>query len=134
MSANMDIPDQGKATEVPLRPKRRSFSAKDKLRIIQGAEACAEGQLGAFLRREGIYSTQLSDWRRKYRKHGLEGLQSKRNQPREDDGTQGRISELEAENRKLRRRAQRAEALVQLQKKISQLLGISLPESGEDNS
>jgi transposase-like protein len=128
----------GAVTEVEVLAKaeRRRYTAEYKRRILAEADACTKpGELGALLRREGLYSSILAAWRAARRRGELVGLASKRRGPkgRVPDARDKRIAELERENRKLRARAQRAEALVEVQKKLSQLLGIDLAESDGKN-
>ena len=85
------------------------------------------------LRREGLYSSSLSTWRaaRDRGELGGEGTRKRGPQARPPEPGAKRIAELERENRRLRQRAERAEALVEVQKKLAELLGIDLPENGE---
>jgi transposase len=118
--------------EVLAKAQRRRFTPEYKRKILREAEGCRKpGELGALLRREGLYSSHLSAWRRARARGELAGLTPKRRgpKPRKPDPNAKRILELERENRRLRARAERAEALVEVQKKLSQLLGIELPES-----
>lgn len=120
--------------EVVGKAKRRRFTAKEKLRILKLADAATEvGAVGALLRREGLYSSHLTEWRRARAAGELDALTPKK---------RGRKtlapSPLEKENTELKRalakaelRAKRAEALVELQKKVSELLGIQLPKQDE---
>jgi len=124
----------GAVTEVEVLAKaeRRRYTTEYKRKVLAEADACTKpGELGTLLRREGLYSSILTAWRAARRRGELAGLASKRRGPkgRVADVRDRRIAELERENRKLRARAQRAEALVEVQKKLSQLLGIDLPES-----
>ncbi len=117
--------------EVEVDPKahRRQFSAKYKLDVLKRAEACtAPGSLGAMLRAEGLYSSHLATWRRQRDAGELAGLTpKKRGRKRvEVDARDRKIVELQRENAKLAARAERAEALVELQKKVASLLGTPL--------
>ena len=116
--------------EVLEKPKRRRFSAEYKLRILQEAERCEEsGQLSALLRREGLYSSNLTTWRRQFKRGALSGLAPKKRGRRAksiDDPRDRRIRELERENERLSRRLAQAETIIEFQKKASDLLGISL--------
>ena len=115
--------------------KRRRFTAKYKLRILREAEKCTErGSLGALLRREGLYSSHLTSWRQQAERGELAGLTPKRRgpKPKPVDPRDKRIAQLERELKKLNRRAERAEALVEVQKKLSELLGIALPTLPDD--
>lgn len=129
-SAIVAIPE----IEVSARPRRRRFSAKEKRKILEEAEACTRpGELGALLRRKGLYSSLLSSWRRARERGELEALAPKKRGPK------AKVPHpLEKENAELKRtlarteaRAQHAEALVALQKKVSELLGIQLPKEDE---
>ena len=120
-------------TEVRAKATRRRFTAKYKLRILKEAAACKEkGELGALLRREGLYSSHLNTWRRQAEEGQIEGLEPKKRGPvaQKDDPKDKKIDELERELKKQKRRAERAEELVALQKKVSEILGIALPENG----
>lgn len=119
--------------EVADRPKRRKFTAEYKRRILEETDKASPGEIGAILRREGLYSSHLVDWRRARRVAELEALAPKKRgpAPKAADERDRKIAELERENAKLKKRAVRAEALVELQKKVSDLLGLQLPEGDE---
>jgi transposase-like protein len=120
--------------EVTGKAERRRFSAEYKRKILKAADACRlPGELGELLRREGLYSSNLAAWRAARERGELTGLTPKRRGPKPavKDARDRRIVELERETRKWQARAERAEALVDLQKKVSELLGITLPESDE---
>ena len=110
--------------QVAAKATRRRFTAEYKLKIVRQADACSKpGELGALLRREGIYSSNLGEWRRA-RDRGELLVPAKRGRPAKPvDASAKRIAELEKENRRLAARAERAEALVELQKKVAALLG-----------
>ena len=118
---------------VPKRP-RRVFSAADKLRIVQEADSCLasgkRGALEAMLRREGIYSSQLSSWRTLLGAHGAGGLAAKKpgRKPRFTE-VERRNAELMKRNAQLERQLHIANALIDLQKKAHAVLGLALPES-----
>jgi len=115
--------------EVDPKAQRRQFSAKYKLDILKRADECkAPGALGELLRTEGLYSSHLSTWRKQRDAGELAGLTpKKRGRKRiEVDARDRKITELQRENAKLTARAERAEALVELQKKVADLLGTSL--------
>lgn len=121
-------------TEVSSKPRRRVFSAEYKLRILQEADSCTEvGQVGALLRREGLYSSHLTDWRRERERAALAALAPKPRGPKPAprDPAAERIAELEKQLARATARADHAEALVELQKKVAALLGKPLPEPGE---
>ncbi len=117
--------------EVVARPDRRRFTAEYKRRILQEVDACRQpGEVAALLRREGLYSSHLAAWRAARRRGELAGLAPKARGPKptRPDPRDRKVVELERENRRLQARAERAEALVELQKKVSDLLGVTLPE------
>lgn len=125
------------STEVAAKAKRRRFSAEYKQRILREAEACkGHGELGALLRREGLYSSHLTNWREQARTAVREALKPKKRgpEPKRVDERDQRIAELERALSKQTRRAERAEALVEVQKKVSVLLGIALPNPEEPTS
>lgn len=121
-------------TEVVAKAKRRRFSAQEKLRILQEVDACTKpGEQGALLRREGLYSSHLVEWRRARERGELDALEPKRRgrKPVVVHPLERRNAELERALAKAEARARRAEALVELQKKVSELLGIQLPKEDE---
>ena len=131
MSSKAERPD----TEVSDKAKRRRFTAKYKLRILREAATCTErGEMGALLRREGLYSSHIASWRGQAERGELAGLTPKKRGPKAAlvDPRDKRIAQLERELKKLGRRAERAEALVEVQKKLSELLGIALPTLPDD--
>src|SRR5450631_4301271 len=108
-------------SEVPERPKRRRFSIAEKRRIVAAADACVPGTLGALLRREGIYSSLLARWRRQRNGGNFDAvvLRQRSSEKIEGQALQRRNAELEVENRKLlNRRLQRAELILEIQKKL----------------
>ena len=118
--------------EVLAKAARRRFTSEYKRRILKEADGCSKpGEIGALLRREGLYSSHLSAWRAARERGELAGLAPRRRgpRPRPIDARDRRIRALERENRRLAARAERAEALVEVQKKLSVLLGIELPEN-----
>lgn len=120
--------------EVSAKAERRRFAADYKRKVLRQAEQCKEsGQIGALLRREGLYWSNLSKWRKQRESGELAGLSVKRRGPqrREKNPIADRVKELERDNERLKRRAERAERIVELQKKISEILGIELSASAE---
>jgi transposase len=119
------------STEVSEKAKRRRFTADYKRRIVKEAEACKRpGAIGELLRREGLYSSQLTAWRTARDKGELApGATTKKRGPKAQmpDARDVRITQLEREVEKQTVRAERAEAIAEIQKKLSQLLGIKLP-------
>lgn len=132
MSQNESIKTEIPDPEVVPRAKRRQFTADYKLRILQEADECSEpGQIGALLRREGLYSSHLTTWRRQRAKGQLEALSPKkrgRNVPVQD-ALAKELAELRRENEHLKTRLQRAETIIDVQKKLSQLLGLATNET-----
>ena len=120
--------------EVLAKAERRRFTAEYKLKVLREADRCKQpGEMGALLRREGLYWSNLTIWRKQREGGELAGLRGNRRGPkqREKSALAERVRELERENMRLKRRAERAEGLVELQKKVSEILGIELGESGE---
>ncbi len=115
--------------EVPEKALRRRFTPAYKLRILEEAQQCTKrGQLGALLRREGLYSSNLTLWRRQIK----EGLVPKKRGPvaHKTDPRSRRIAELERDNEKLARKLKQAELIIEVQKKVADLL----KGSNEENS
>jgi transposase len=119
--------------EVEAKATRRRFTAEYKLRVLREADGCQNpGELGALLRREGLYSSHLSAWR-KQRRQALAAKKRGR-KPRPNAEEQQRIAELERENRDLRRRLKQAEAVIEVQKKLSEILGVPRKRPEGDGS
>ena len=119
--------------EVVPMAERRRFTAEEKLRILEEADACTEpGEIGALLRREGIYSSYLSKWRRARDRGQLTALgeQQRGRKPVADAALAREVARLRHENERLQTRLDQAEAIIEVQKKLSQLLGPS-PEENE---
>jgi transposase-like protein len=116
---------------------RRKFTAEYKLKILAEADRCTEhGQIGALLRREGLYSSHLSEWRRKRTEGTLVSLSPKKRGPKpEKNPLVGEVARLEREADRLQRKLVRAETIIDVQKKVSGLLGIDLasPEPEEES-
>lgn len=112
-------------SEVVATAKRRRFNAEYKLRIVREAEACrGPGEIGALLRREGLYSSNLVMWRRAAAKGSLGALAARRRGPKAKgiDPLTKRVAELERDNEKLRRRLDEAETIIAFQKKLAEIL------------
>jgi transposase len=124
-------------TEVTEKATRRRFTAEYKRKVLAEADKCAQtGEIGALLRREGLYSSHLTTWRRAVRERGeLQGLEPRQRGPRSlpKDDRDGRIGELERRNAQLSAELERAKAVIEIQKKVSELLGVALPKSSEEN-
>ena len=119
----------GSETEVVAKAQRRRFTAEYKRRVVREADRCTTtGAIGGLLRREGLYSSYLTTWRAARDRGELEGLTPKQRGPKvvTPDPRDKRIAEQEREISKWRQRAERAEALVEVQKKVAALLGTPL--------
>src|ERR1035437_4501294 len=133
----MDLRQQLPDSEVTARPQRRRFTAEYKRSVVDEADAAQDaGAVGRLLRREGLYSSHLSTWRRQRRQGELEALAPKRR------GPTGVVSPLHLENRKLlaintrlTQRLKNAELIIEVQKKVAALLGNPIPkiQIGEEN-
>jgi len=129
----MPIPDPA----VLEKPVRRRFTAEYKLRILQEADQCsAPGQLGALLRREGLYSSLLSTWRRQRDQGTLAGLSPKRRgrKPNPDAPLIAENQRLVRETQRLAAKLRQAETIIEVQKKLSEILGIPLPPPDNNGS
>ena len=116
-------------TETLERPKRRTFTAEYKLRVLHEADAATmPGAIGALLRREGLYSSLLATWRQERAAGALAGLTPKQRGPqgRRVSADAKRILQLERENENLRHRLKQAETIIEFQKKVHDVLGIPL--------
>ena len=117
--------------EVAALPKRRQFSAAYKRRIVGEANACqVPGEVGALLRREGLYSSHLTDWRREIEASEQVALAPKRRGPKPDlaKAESRRVEALEREVTRLRQKLGRAEQIIEAQKKLCELLGLPMGE------
>jgi len=122
--------------EVAEQAVRRRFTVEYKLNILQQADACRDERgIGALLRKEGLYSSHLTTWRRQREAGILSGLQPKQRGRKTNPihPLQVENLQLRKDNSRLQRRLKRAELIIDIQKKISQILGIPLknPELGE---
>jgi transposase-like protein len=125
------IPDP----EVVPKAKRRRFTAAYKLRIIREADACTEpGQIGALLRREGLYSSYLSKWRQQQKEGQLQALSSRKRGRKSKDPSVAELAELRRENERLRARLEQTEIIIDVQKKLSKLLGLTADTTESDES
>ena len=118
--------------EVPERARRRRFSASYKLRVLREADACStnnKGELGALLRREGLYSSHLTSWRRQRERGELEALQPRRRGRAPADATALELARLRRENERLTQQLATAETIIDIQKKVAGLLGSPLASS-----
>ena len=131
-SPNGPAPDP----EVLAKPKRRRFTPAYKARIVEEAQRCTEsGQIGALLRREGLYSSALTLWRRQYHSGALQALKDdKRGRKRTRDAREKELERLQRENERLNKKLRQAELIIEVQKKVAAMLGNpieTLPSSEE---
>lgn len=124
--------------EVLAQPKRRRFTAAYKARVVEEAQRCTEsGQIGALLRREGLYSSALTQWRRQYQSGALGALKDdKRGRKSTRDAREKELERLQRENERLNKKLRQAELIIEIQKKVAAMLGnpIETPPNGEDFS
>jgi transposase len=135
VSADGTAGEGARDPEVVEKAKRRRFTAEYRLKIVRAAEACrGSGEIGALLRREGLFSSQLSTWRRQREEGALEGLRARKRGPKAK-AVDPRVRKLEQENARLVRKLKKADAIIAFQKKVHELLGIPLKpfESEEDD-
>lgn len=119
-------------TEVTPRAERRTFTAAYKLRILEEADQGTQpGDVGALLRREGLYSSNLTRWRRQREQGQLQGLTPSKRGPKktEHEETVQELEQLRREKAQLEERLEKAETIIEVQKKLSTLLGLTPPES-----
>jgi len=133
-AADQPIPDP----EVSTRPKRRRFTAAYKARIVEEAQRCTDpGEIGALLRREGLYSSALTQWRRQYQAGALKGLtDDKRGRKRTRDARDEELQRLRRDNERLNKKLRQAELIIEIQKKVAAMLGHpieTLPDSEESS-
>jgi transposase len=118
------------------RPRRRTFTARDKLRILAEADRAAgiPGGIGALVRREGLYSSALTDWRRQRAAGAFEALRPAKRGPKtaEPNPLAAELAQSRRDNLRLKQRLERAEAIIELQKKVAALLG--LPTESDEGS
>ena len=120
--------------EVVAKPTRRQFTAAYRLRILEEADRCTEpGEVGRLLRREGLYSSHLSAWRKARRKGSLQGLSSKKRgaKPVERNPLDAKVRELEAKVARLEKELRTAHTILDVQGKVAGLLGFNLND-GKD--
>jgi transposase len=120
--------------EVPEKIPRRRFTTAYKLRMLKEYDACTvPGEIGAFLRREGLYHSNINTWLRQRDTGVLQGLKpKKRGRKKKDVNPLAKENaRLERENKKLSNKLKQAEIIIDVQKKISEILGISQNNNGE---
>ena len=129
-NASQPLPDP----EVVPQAKRRTFTAAYKLKILAEADQCTKrGQIGALLRREGLYSSHLTDWRRQ-RASGLLNPDQPRQRGRQANPEAAEMAKLRRENERLKRQLQQAELIIEVQKKLADVLGMNLSQPASDEN
>lgn len=127
---NLSLPNP----EVTPKAKRRTFSAEYKLRILEEAAVCTRpGERGALLRREGLYSSHLTHWRRELREGALTGLSPKKRGPKAEP-LAAENAALRRANARLQAQLERAETIIAVQKKLSDLLGLPMPNEMDETN
>ena len=121
--------NQGANPEVADKPKRRTFSAGYKLRILEEIDQCKGGEVAAVLRREGLYYSNIEGWQRQRAIGTLSGLQPHKRGPRKKSIDPDYTRKLERENERLRKRLQQAEGIIDIQKKMAEILGTDKNEN-----
>ena len=119
--------------EVTPKAKRRRFSAQYKLRILEETDRCTQpGQIGALLRREGLYSSNLTSWRRQRDQGQIGALSPKKRGPKPapDAAMARELTRLREQNQRLEHKLKKAELIIEVQKKVSALLGLDLMSEG----
>jgi transposase len=125
---NVDAPDP----EVVAKAARRRFTAEYKLRVLAEADTCTKpGQIGALLRREGLYRSHLDKWRKQRREGTLQALAPQQRGPKVDPLATENAG-LRRENERLQERLRRAETIIDVQKKVAALLGVAMGENPSD--
>ena len=129
-------PPSAASPELSPRPRRRTFSAAAKLRILTETDRAADtGGIAAILRREGLYSSTLTDWRRQRDAGAFAALKPLRRGPKPVVAQPAAdLDQLRRENARLRQRLEHAEAIIEVQKKVAALLGIPMATSEDDET
>lgn len=118
-----EVPDP----QVAAKARRRRFTAEFKLKVLREADQCTKpGSIGALLRTHGLYSSHLTTWRQERDQGALQRLGRKRGRKSTRHPLDERVAQLEKENRKLQHRLHQAEAIIEVQKKVAEILGIPL--------
>jgi transposase-like protein len=122
--------------EVLEKAQRRIYTAEYKLKILQETDTCGEGQIGAILRREGLYSSHLTTWRRQRQAGQLAALSDHKRgrKPTPVNPLQAEVERLRRENQRLNQRLEQAELIIDIQKKASAILNITLETHNNDDN
>ena len=129
-NSNGNVKEAMPNTEVVAKAKRKRFTAAEKLRILREVEACrGSGEIGALMRREGIYSSYLTTWRKQRELGELDGLSPHKRGPKPNPEAI-ELAKLRREHERLQERMRRAELIIDVQKKVARMLGktIESPE------
>ncbi len=121
--------------ELSARPKRRTFTAAEKLRILAETDRAADtGGIAAILRREGLYSSALTDWRRQRDAGAFEALKPLKRGPKAAPANplSAALAQANREKAQLQRRLEQAQTIIEIQKKVASLLGITLATSDDE--
>jgi transposase len=119
-------------TEIRERAQRRRFTKEYKLRILQEADRCTKaGETGALLRREGLYSSHLTNWREQRLKGTLKALERKRGPKPKRTSEEAELEQLRRDNARLREKLRKAEKIIEVQKKLSEVLGLDSDDTEE---
>jgi len=127
------VPPAAGGTEVVAKAGRRFFSAAEKLRIVEAADKLGRGELGALLRREGLYSSLLTDWRRLRAAGQLSGDPTLQRGPRPNPQA-AEIQRQQQEIVRLQNRLRQAEAIIGAQKKLAEVFGLSQPTPPDEQA
>jgi len=128
-------PRPAKETEVVQKARRRRFTAEFKRRIVDEANACGSGELGALLRREGLYHSHLVTWRRQFNRGALSALEPRKRGPkRKVSGESIEMTRLRKENERLRKQLENAEIIIDAQKKLQAVLDSIRDRNNESSS
>ena len=131
-NTNGKVAEEMADTEVVAKAKRRQYTAEYKLCVLNEVDACkGAGEIGALLRREGLYSSLVSKWRQQREKGSLEGLGAHKRGPKPDPQV-AEMTRLQRENERLRERLRKAELIIDVQKKVAQMLGAPIEEHNLD--
>jgi transposase-like protein len=125
---------RGPDPEVVARPRRRTFTAKYKLRILEEVDAAEAGGIGAILRREGLYSSRVSQWREERRRGTLAALSKTRGRKPTKNPLSSEVERLRRELAKTQQKLAQAEVIIDVQKKVASLLGIPLKSLDDEGS
>ena len=124
------------SVEVPAKAVRRTFTAEYKRSVVEEADRSTEpGEIGALLRREGLYSSQLAKWRKLCWEGALKGLKDDKRgrRKKQKNPLEGRLRELERENRRLQKKLRQAEVIIDVQKKVAAIMADPTLEDDEDD-